>query len=100
MKPDELFNRIPVVVFEDGVIVERELREGYHRDIIVAYTPKTLEEAEYRGFVITASMEAYALLGTDEIVSHIKANFLKEKIIQELDWEIINKEKFEEYKRS
>ena len=97
MKPDELFDRIPVVVFEDGKQVERELRDYYHGHIIVAYTPKDLAP-DYKGFVITWNLEAYELLGTDEIVSHIKANFLKDKIdINDKEWIVIDKEKFEEY---
>ena len=96
MKPDELFNRIPVVVLEDGKQVERELRDSYHGHVIVAFTPKELPD--YKGFVITRSLEAYELLGTDDIVSHIKANFLKDKIrIDDKEWIVIDKEKFEEY---
>lgn len=98
MKPDELFDRIPVVVMEDGKQVERELRDVYHGHIIVAYTPEKMAP-DYKGFVITMSLEAYELLGTDEIVSHIKANFLKDKIdTNDKEWMIVNKEKFEEYK--
>ena len=97
MKPDELFDRIPVVVLEEGKQVERELRDTYHGHIIVAYTPKKLAP-EYKGFVITRSLEAYELIGTDDIVSNIKANFLKDKIdINDKEWIVIDKEKFEEY---
>lgn len=99
MKPDELFDRIPVVVFEDGKQVERELRDYYHGHVIVAYTPKDLAP-DYKGFVITRSLEAYELLGTDEIVSHIKANFLKEKPPIDSNWEIIDKDKFVEFYNS
>ena len=99
MKPDELFDRIPVVVFEDGKQVERELRDYYHGHIIVAYTPKDLAP-DYKGFVITWNLEAYELLGTDEIVSHIKANFLKEKPPISSGWVIIDENKFEEFYNS
>ena len=99
MKPDELFDRIPVVVLEDGKQVERELRDVYHGNVIVAYTPKDMAP-DYRGFVITRSLEAYELLGTDEIVSHIKANFLKDKIdTKGKEWVVVDKEKFEEYQK-
>ena len=99
MKPDELFDRIPVVVFEDGKQVERELRDYYHGHIIVAYAPKELAP-EYKGFVITRNLEAYELLGTDEIVSHIKANFLKDKPPISNKWVIIDKDKFMEFYNS
>lgn len=96
MKPNDLFDRIPVVVFDEEKQVERELRDKYHEDIIVAYTPKDLAP-KYRGFVITKGLEAYELLGTDDIVSHIKSNFLKFEAPFSDEWVIVDEGKFKEY---
>ena len=98
MKPDELFNRIPVVVRNyKGELEERELRERYHEDVIVAY--KSFKgyplAPEYKGLVLTKSLELYELQGTDDIVSHIKAEFITNgKINLKEDWIVIDKEKF------
>lgn len=103
MKPDELFNRIPVVVRnQEGELEERELREKYHKDVIVAY--KSFKgyplSPEYRGLVLTKSFELYELQGTDDIVSHIKAEFMSnEKVSSGEEWIVVDKERFEEYQK-
>lgn len=108
MKPDELFNRIPVVVKNGkGELEEKELREKYHEDVIVAY--KSFKGSSlspvYKGLVITKSFEIYRLTGTDEIVSHIKADIIDDRNLHKFvtegfweNWIIIDKERFKKYK--